>query len=327
MPFSSKSVIFDGLNEYVTMGDVLAAVFEYNLPFSVSCWFKNSSAGNHLIVSKQDGGAAFRGWSIFINVSNIYFQMVSSSSTLRTEIRTSGALYSDGKWHHLVCTYSAATPGDVADMSIYVDGVLATPATVSNTLGSNTISNSAPFNISGRNNGETLFNGSIDEVAVYGKELSAGEVTWLYNFGNPRDLAGAGAPSDLVGWWRMGEGDTYPTLFDQAGHDGTMVNMESGDIQDDAPLAAFTRGQPVYPLLAAVRDEGASDGRYAREGVSIGPGGGVEYRYKMRGQDSALPPPGYVTWVATFPDFDGDELGLPTLIPGSVREISKFPVY
>lgn len=201
--FSLISALFDGVDEYVTMGNVLGAVLEYNLPFSFSCWFKNSSAGNHIILSKQNPGSAFRGVSVFVNVSNVYFQIVNTYSTLRSEIRTSGALYSDGNWHHLVCTYNANTPGDVADMKIYVDGALATPTTISNTLGSNTIANSNSLNVSGRNNGETLFPGNVDEVAVYDKELSLTEVQWIRNSGAPRSLRQTGAPSNLVGWWGM----------------------------------------------------------------------------------------------------------------------------
>ena len=49
------------------------------------------------------------------------------------------------------------------------------------------------------------YNGNIDEVAVWDSELSAGEVTAIYNGGKPKDLSGLSP----VSWWRMGEEATY----------------------------------------------------------------------------------------------------------------------
>ena len=41
---------------------------------------------------------------------------------------------------------------------------------------------------------------------------------------------------DLIGWYRMGDGDTYPTIQDNKGsNDATMTNMASDDIQTDVP--------------------------------------------------------------------------------------------
>lgn len=63
---------------------------------------------------------------------------------------------------------------------------------------------------------------------------------------------------------------------------------------------------------------------------TIDPVVGLVILYKMRGQDSGAPAPGYVSWVATFPDFLGSESGsaqppiVGSLIPGSVVEISRW---
>ena len=41
-----------------------------------------------------------------------------------------------------------------------------------------------------------------------------------------------------LSWWRMGDGDTFPTLTDNGsgGNDGTMTNMSSGNIVEDVPI-------------------------------------------------------------------------------------------
>jgi len=72
---------------------------------------------------------------------------------------------------------------------------------------------------------------------VWNKELSLAEVTEIYNGGAPTNLLAHSAAANLVGWLRMGDGDTFPTLTDNStgGNDGTMTNMEAGDIVNDAP--------------------------------------------------------------------------------------------
>lgn len=76
------------------------------------------------------------------------------------------------------------------------------------------------------------FDGQIDEVTMWDKELSAAEVTALYNGGSPIDPTTHSAAANLSNYWRCGDGDTYPTIADNVGaYDLTMVNMESGDIQ------------------------------------------------------------------------------------------------
>src|SRR5690606_2794071 len=74
------------------------------------------------------------------------------------------------------------------------------------------------------------------ELAAYDKELSAGEVSAIYNAGSPPDLTVVGPAANLVGYWRPGE-HSYPTVPDlsASGNDGTMTNMAANDIVVDAP--------------------------------------------------------------------------------------------
>ena len=106
-----------------------------------------------------------------------------------------------------------------------------------NALSSTTIVTTTAFNISGRSNGSFCFAGNIDQVSAYNKTLSSTEVAWIYNAKKPRPLTDAGAPSNLAAWWRMGDGDTFPTILDSgpSGYTGTMTNMEVGDIVFDVP--------------------------------------------------------------------------------------------
>ena len=75
--------------------------------------------------------------------------------------------------------------------------------------------------------------GGIDEAAIFNSELSQSDITAIYGSGTPIDLS---SYSSLVSWWRMGDGDTFPTLTDNKGtNNGTMTNMTSGNIVTDVP--------------------------------------------------------------------------------------------
>jgi len=76
--------------------------------------------------------------------------------------------------------------------------------------------------------------GNIDEVSIWNKGLSDAEVTELYNSGAGLDLTTHSATANLANWWRMGDGDTHPTILDQAGtSDMTLFNTVAGDIVAD----------------------------------------------------------------------------------------------
>ena len=81
------------------------------------------------------------------------------------------------------------------------------------------------------------YNGNIDEVSIWkGIVLSDAQHAEIWNSGAPADLTAHSAYANLVAWWRMGDGDTFPTLTDNRGsNNGTMTNMESGDIVADVP--------------------------------------------------------------------------------------------
>ena len=73
----------------------------------------------------------------------------------------------------------------------------------------------------------------VDEVAVFDSDQSL-NAALIYNLGVPFDMTTL--LQQPVSWWRMGDGDTYPTLVDSIGSaDFTMVNMTAADIVNDVP--------------------------------------------------------------------------------------------
>ena len=85
----------------------------------------------------------------------------------------------------------------------------------------------------GRRPTGNYFDGKIDEVAIFTSSLTPTNVGAIYNSGTPNNLASLSP----IAWYRMGDGDTFPTLTDNGsgGNNGTMTNMVSGDIETDVP--------------------------------------------------------------------------------------------
>lgn len=226
------STSFDGVDDYVTMGDVSSLSFERTDAFSISCWVARGTTGaNHTLVSKMASTGNQRGYFLFISSGNKirFFLRTDTSFTSQRLTAESASSITDTNWHHILVTYdgSSATSG----INIYLDGV-AESLTLTGTL-SATIQNNNPFNIGARNNSINLANADIDEVSVFNTELSVSEVTTIYNSGVPNDLTGT---SGLVSWWRMGDGDTFPTITDNQGsNNGTMTNMSSGNFITNVP--------------------------------------------------------------------------------------------
>ena len=115
---------------------------------------------------------------------------------------------------------------------MYVNGVAKTPFTYTNQATGGTLSELAIAK-----NGLNYFDGLIDEVSLFNSAKSSGDITSIYNSGTPTDLS---AESGLVGYWRNGDPNgtaAFPTIADDSSNsnDGTMTNMDSGDIVTVVP--------------------------------------------------------------------------------------------
>ena len=218
---NTKSILLDGIDDYVDMGNNLD--FTNTDAFSISCWFKRTRSGvSEFLVSKQDSTSNSRGYTLLIpfddnKVTVVIRNNTASSGRLIVDCTTA---ITDTNWHNIIMTYDGSS--NVSGINLYLDGNNDTGVT-SGTL-SATISNTASFQI-GAKNGSNEFSGNLDEVAVWNTELSASDVTTIYNSAIPNNISSLSPLS----WWRCGDGDTAPILNDNgsAGNDGTMESFST----------------------------------------------------------------------------------------------------
>jgi hypothetical protein len=214
---SLKSLKFDGTNEYVTMGNVLDKTKAD--AFSISCWAKSSTAATQWLVSKFDATPV--GYGVRFNSNGSVEVLMYKDITHQWAVQTTAQTFLDGGWYHITMTFDGV---DASGIHIYLDGNDEALTVVENTLGAEDFTNVGSLNFGARSDGAAEFlTGLIDEVAIYGKELSGSEVTEIYNSGEPTENRALGTVGDLEGYWPLG--DETP-LSGQA----TMTNMEAGDI-------------------------------------------------------------------------------------------------
>ena len=328
---STLSCKFDGYTQSAAIGDVIPLQFERTDAFTLSAWVKTTD-GDGVIVGKQLSVSPYAGFVLAMSATKIHVELNNLVFSNAIVIDSNETGNNDGLWNHIVMTYDGSSTG--SGVKLYKNG---SEMPVSITLDALTASilSTASFQISSRPTDWYLAS-TIDEVSVYNIVISANDVTNLYNFHDPPDLLVTGPTVNLVGYWKMGEGATFPTIPDVSGNvnNATLTNMVVADIVLDAPSGVIgtyltssaaknlTYGSPADSMGQVKSVSIAADLKQINPGA-----GGASFIYKMRGIDSLA---GFVSWIATIPDFAGTQISnsVPslsgTLVSGSVIQISRI---
>ncbi len=179
-----------------------------DLPFSVSFWiypYGNPSATAN-IVGKYGTGSAKREWMMFMAASGtrINFILLDESTNGAIGKYTSAGL-STSNWHHVVGTYDGGE--ESSDVKIYVNGSAVTIAHAGLETGTYNGMDTSAGGYFG-SIGSANLNSALSDVSIWNSELSAAQVTSLYNGGTPTNLLKEdfcrNNKDNLVCWWRMG---------------------------------------------------------------------------------------------------------------------------
>ena len=151
-----QAASFNGSSSQVEIGSVQSS------NMSVSLWlYSNVNAPTDKIVIEFSNGYGlnfntFGGGKIAAQYANSNSSHILSDSTI-----------SSGRWYHIVGVFNSSSA------SLYINGINQAGGTVSDYLTSD------QNTIGSRRTGQ-FFNGKIDQVRIFNKELSASEVTTLY---------------------------------------------------------------------------------------------------------------------------------------------------
>jgi hypothetical protein len=249
---------FDGVDDIINIPD--SDVFDFGTDdFSISLWFNTTGVinpyGEQYIVDFRQ------------NDNNPHIEIYTAQGYLGTHILPSDirigyniARVDDGQWHQTTVTLdNGATNG----YKLYLDGALAGQESASGALGDwHTIK------IGGDDvHRPEYFNGRIDNVAIYNRALSVGEVQQIY-------CLGAATEPNLIGFWDLDEGQGQ-VAYDMSGNgnDGYLgsdpCNVDNSDpmwVESDVPSPFVyyvdddANGDPCHGVPGAFAGEpGLSD--------------------------------------------------------------------
>jgi mono/diheme cytochrome c family protein len=159
---------------FVDLGRELS--FERGTSFSYGAFIR--PAGGGCVLGKIDDPHAYRGFDLFLNNARLEVHIVHQWPMSGIKVETRALLPRD-EGRHVFVTYDGSSKA--AGVRIYVDGVAQEVNVVNDTL-DGTIQNEVSLKLGARE-ASGIFDGAIDEVRLYERELSAEEVRCLFTQG------------------------------------------------------------------------------------------------------------------------------------------------
>ncbi len=174
----TKALQFDGINGKVSVSNPSA--FNFNNAsspnFTLSAWVNlpsNACGSSKCTILSSTPSSGTGGYRFYVGSSldpSLYLRSLDNLTGTTNTVTVGG-------WHHVVAVYAASST-----VTFYVDGVQKGVRTMTNGV----VPGSTPtFNIGSDANVNQYFPGSIDDVRVYNRTLSAQEVSDLFTASNP----------------------------------------------------------------------------------------------------------------------------------------------
>ncbi len=169
------AVTFDGSDDYILVGDAASL----QIPnFTVMLWLypTNLAMGQwQPLVTKTNNGGQNRNYGLYLNLSNptVHYSFQAIDCTTFRSYDSTGNITAN-QWTHIAMTYNGTA------LSLYMNGRLDSSQTISGTPCMTT----DPLRISEATATYRTVYGSIDDVRIYNRPLSAAEIRDVYQGGN-----------------------------------------------------------------------------------------------------------------------------------------------
>lgn len=198
VPFNYKSIALDGVDDYVSFSQIT-----YAGEFTTSFWIKPGSLG----VSFLAGREANSDYVWLRTTSQIRIRINFSTYSF---IESGGNDINTGNWNHLLISRDSSN-----NVRLFLNGASFSTSQVG--AGDHRLDQIGKV-------GTSYYDGNVDETAFWDSDQSSNLAT-IYNSGVPNDISSLSPTL----WYRMGDGDTSPTLTDNgsSNNNGTMNNFSA----------------------------------------------------------------------------------------------------
>ena len=223
---SGGALQYDGINDYVSVND--SSPLDLTTRMTLEAWVKPTvapSSWRNIVVKERSGGSQAYQLAAGSSSSNRPANRVYASGATRTLY--GGSQLAAGAWTHLAATY------DGANQRLYVNGVQVSSRAQTGSISTS----SSPLRIGGSPTLGQYFSGLIDEVRIYNRALSAGEIQ--VDMATPVSMPDTTPPTDPTGITQTGATEVSVSLSWTASTDNLAL-AGYGLYRDGALVATAT---------------------------------------------------------------------------------------
>ncbi len=165
--------------QYCTVGSYTAIEADV---FTVAFWVRGKGTsqpeGFARVISKTGSATNNPGWEIMVNGSNDTVRVRADTSAGTAQDSYGTVTLFDDQWHFVALTVNNGT------WELYKDGVSQGTATYTAGTGLANSGQALRFGVRTNNVNNAAFRGTVDEVRMYNRVITAAEVSLLYNSSN-----------------------------------------------------------------------------------------------------------------------------------------------
>lgn len=184
---NKSAVYFDGTGSYVNVSD--SASINLTNQFTLMAWVKTNTINGswRRVISKRELDQPGNGYGFGLYDQGLVF----TTYNILDYITVGNYITATNRWYHIAVVFDSGN-----DANFYVDGVF--KETVLGTVPAGTTDDNLFIGIYRQNGGVTgqFFDGTIDDVMIYNRTLSAAEINNTY-LGNPP------IDGNLSGYWKF----------------------------------------------------------------------------------------------------------------------------
>lgn len=238
---AGKAYTFNGTSNYISTANSYV-----NPPsVSVSSWFKTTTTVGGVLMgfsSFQTGANGNRDRFIYMTSAGILYFGVAPGA-VKKYINTTTA-YNDGNWHLVTATLGSG------GMKLYVDGALSASdlsVTTAETITGYWRLGYSDISTWPNESSSYYFQGTLDDMIIYHRELSASEVSILYN--SP-DGAGSNSPVCAGGTLNLTASTVAGASYSWTGPNGFTSSLQNPSLTYSAAYAGTYTVQVTIPGCA-----------------------------------------------------------------------------
>lgn len=238
---TSKAVTFaSASSQAVSAGSINLSATS---AITVAAWVKTSATSGVFVEGSVNMNTHTDGFYLGIGASNT-IEATHKGNTGHNQVLYSTTL--NGNWKHVVAIYDKSQPA-ANEIALYIDGSFATYTNGLSNNNTNSFGN-RPVYLASRAATSSFLSGTLDDVRIYSRALSATDIKGLYNSGlDSAKFSIVGATGVLT----FGSAPNYETPLDFDGDNVYVVtvaatNSDGSDTQTisvtvtDAPAPAIT---------------------------------------------------------------------------------------